>query len=55
MILKLTQSIVCSKGEQLRRGGSSGGRLQIISIVLETLRRIHTQWLLLQDQEDGIN
>jgi hypothetical protein len=35
MILMSDQSIVCSRGEQLRHGGSSVGRLQnILAIVL---------------------
>ena len=56
MIQRSNQSIECSRGGQLRRDGSSEGRLDNISRCFVTSRwESHTQWLLLQDQEDGID
>lgn len=56
MIQRSNQSIECSRGGQLRRGGSSEGRLGNISrCFVPTRWGSHTQWLLLQDEEDGID
>jgi len=57
MIPKSSQSIGCSRGERLRRGGRCAGKLQktVSKYFGKYLGTIRTQWLFLQDQEDGIN
>jgi hypothetical protein len=51
-----SQSIGCSRGERLRRGGRCAGKLHSILVgIFANTKGFRTQWLLLQHQENRIN
>jgi hypothetical protein len=53
---KSGRSIECSREERSRRGGSNGGRLGESVLRKSGAQSVaRTQWLLLQDEEHGID
>ena len=56
MIPMSGQSVGCSRGERLRHGGRCARMLHsTLAGILADINGLHTQWLLLQHQENSID